>query len=73
MNWHGRIAADAIGARTCVSVERYPDGQYNRAMLFTMDDGGQVVVKVPNPNAGKSHVTIASEVATMNFVSSSSV
>lgn len=35
---------------------------------MTMDDGKQVVAKVPNPNAGLPHFTIASEVATMEFV-----
>jgi hypothetical protein len=43
VNELARVAADAIGARTCVGVEKYPDGQYNRAMLLTMDDGRQVV------------------------------
>ncbi|KAL9079198.1 MAG: hypothetical protein Q9157_001907 [Trypethelium eluteriae] len=33
-----------------------------------MDDGSQVVAKIPNPNAGMPHFTTASEVATMDFV-----
>jgi hypothetical protein len=37
-----------------------------------MDDGQEVVAKVPNPNAGTPHFTTASEVATMEFVSLSS-
>ncbi|KAH8431719.1 uncharacterized protein LDX57_009374 [Aspergillus melleus] len=32
-----------------------------------MQDGTQVVGKVPNPNAGRAHNTTASEVATMDF------
>ncbi|GIK01425.1 hypothetical protein Aspvir_005461 [Aspergillus viridinutans] len=32
-----------------------------------MQDGAQVVGKVPNPNAGRAHYTTASEVATMDF------
>lgn len=43
---------------------------YNKAILLTMDNGTQVVAKVPNPNAGKPHFTTASEVATMDFVRS---
>lgn len=62
------LAVDAVGAKLCVSVEKYPDGMYNKAMLLTMDNGTQVVAKVPNPNAGKPHFTTASEVATMDFV-----
>lgn len=38
---------------------------------MTMDDGREVVAKVPNPNAGIPHFTTASEVATMDFVRSS--
>lgn len=63
-----KCAAEAIGANRCVRIEKYPDGMYNKAMLLTMDDGTQVVAKVPNPNAGLPHLTTASEVATMDFV-----
>ena len=45
------------------------DGLYSKALLLTMDDGVQVIGKVPNPNAGIPHFTTASEVATMDFVS----
>ncbi|MCJ1472449.1 hypothetical protein MMC13_001097 [Lambiella insularis] len=62
-----QIAATAIGSKSCVAVEKYPDGQYSKAFLMTMDDGKQVVAKVPNPNAGPAHLTTASEVATMEF------
>lgn len=58
-----------MGAKICVGIEKFPDGMYNKAMLLTMDNGTQVVAKVPNPNAGKPHFTTASEVATMDFVS----
>lgn len=64
-----RIAAESVGAEMCVSVEKFPDGIYNKAFLFTMQDGVQVVGRVPNPNAGPPRYTTASEVATMDFVS----
>lgn len=41
---------------------------FNKAYLMTMDNGREVVSKVPNPNAGIPHFTTASEVATMDFV-----
>lgn len=65
-----RRAAEAVGSRSCVRIEKYPDGMYNKSMLLTMDDDSQVVAKVPNPNAGVPHLTTASEVATMDFVRS---
>lgn len=68
VNELARIAANAVGARMCNSISKFPDGMYNKAMLLTMDNGAQVVAKVPNPNAGVPHFTTASEVATMDFV-----
>ncbi|EPE24799.1 Protein kinase-like (PK-like) [Glarea lozoyensis ATCC 20868] len=68
VNELGRVAAEAVGANMCVGVEKYPDGMYNKSMLLTMDDGNEVVAKIPNPNAGLPHYTTASEVATMDFV-----
>jgi hypothetical protein len=70
VNELARLAAEAVGANICVKIKKYPDGMYNKAMLLTMDNGTQVVAKVPNPNAGKPHFTTASEVATMDFVRS---
>lgn len=64
-----RLAAKVVGSKSCVSIEKYPDGMYNKAMLLTTDDGNQAVAKVPNPNAGNPHFTTASEIATMEFVS----
>lgn len=68
VNELARCAAQAAGAARCVKIEKYPDGMYNKSMLLTMDNGTQVVAKVPNPNAGLPHFTTASEVATMDFV-----
>ena len=63
-----RLAAEAVGSKSCTSIEKYPDGMYNKALLLTMDDATQAVAKIPNPNAGPSQRTTASEVATMDFV-----
>lgn len=63
-----RLAAEAVGSKFCISIEKYPDGMYNKVLLLTMDDDTQAVAKIPNPNAGRPHLTTASEVATMEFV-----
>ncbi|KAK3294041.1 uncharacterized protein B0H64DRAFT_374877 [Chaetomium fimeti] len=65
-----RAAAASIGADRCVHVQKCPDGLYNKAYIFRMDDGREVIGKVPNPNAGLPHYTTASEVATMDFTNS---
>lgn len=46
-----RIAADACGGSQWIKVGKFADGMYNKSLLFSMDDGAQVVGKVPNPNA----------------------
>lgn len=56
------------GSRQCVKIQKLADGMHNKALRFTMDNGFQVVGKVPNPNSGRPHFTTASEVATMDFV-----
>ncbi len=69
LNSLARVAADSVGAGRCIAIEKYPDGMFNKAYLMCMDDGQEVIAKVPNPNAGVPHFTTASEVATMDFVS----
>ncbi len=69
MNELSKIAAQAAGAEYCSKVDKFPDGLFNKAYLFTLSNGREVVGKVPNPNAGSPHFTTASEVATMDFVS----
>ena len=63
-----RLAAEAVGSKVCVSIEKYLDGMYNKVLLSTMNYGTHAVAKIPNPNAGRPHLTTASEVATMEFV-----
>lgn len=68
INALARRAAEAVGSKSCVNIEKYPDGMSNKVLLLTMEDGNQVIAKIPNPTAGRPHFTIASEVATMDFV-----
>ncbi|KJX96292.1 phosphotransferase enzyme family protein [Zymoseptoria brevis] len=62
-----RHAARAVKANRCLAIKKRPDGMYNRVLLLSMDNGKEVVAKIPNPNAGQPHFTTASEVATMKF------
>jgi len=62
------VSAQAIGARSCVKVEKLPEGNFNKVFLITMDDGRDLIAKLPNPNAGRPHFTTASEAATMDYV-----
>lgn len=47
------------------------EGLNNKAYLLTMDNGSEVLAKLPNPIAGPAYFTTASEVATREFVSTS--
>jgi hypothetical protein len=66
-----RHVAKSVQADRCLSIRKLPDGMFNKILLLSMDNGKQVVAKIPNPNTGQPHLTTASEVATMKFVSPS--
>lgn len=55
---------------TCLGVKlvKCVEGQHNKAFILTMDNGSEVMAKIPNPNAGPAFYTTASEVATRQFV-----
>jgi hypothetical protein len=48
MNELARIAASAIGADRCVHVEKCPEDDFNKTYILRMDDGREVIGKVPN-------------------------
>ncbi|KAF2426322.1 hypothetical protein EJ08DRAFT_671908 [Tothia fuscella] len=47
---------------------KLPEGNFNKTFLARMQDGRQIIARLPNPNAGRSQCTTASEVATMDYV-----
>lgn len=63
-----RIAAESIGAKTCVSMNKLAEGGYNKVFRLVMDNGSIAIARIPCPNAGPAFKTTASEVATMDFV-----
>ncbi|KAF1912816.1 kinase-like domain-containing protein [Ampelomyces quisqualis] len=63
-----RVAERAVGGdASCVEVTKLPEGNFNKTFLVKMHDGRQLIARLPNPNAGRSHYTTASEVATMDY------
>ncbi|KAF2463885.1 kinase-like protein [Lindgomyces ingoldianus] len=62
------VNAVGDGARSCVKLLKCVEGQYNKAFIITMDNGVEVLAKIPNPNAGPAFYTAASEVATRQFL-----
>ncbi|KAL3421539.1 hypothetical protein PVAG01_07985 [Phlyctema vagabunda] len=60
-------ASDAIKS-TCISMVKLPEGHFNKIFLLKFNNGRELIAKVPNPNAGIAHFTIASEVATLDYL-----
>jgi hypothetical protein len=63
-----RVIEEAIGDTSCSALTKLPEGNFNKAFLATMQDGRELIARLPNPNAGRSYYTTASEVATMDYV-----
>ena len=63
-----RIAATAVGRDRCITITKVTEGGFNKVFLLTMDDGYEVIARIPTPIAGPAHYTTASEVATMDFL-----
>ncbi|KAJ5506935.1 hypothetical protein N7453_005892 [Penicillium expansum] len=61
------LAAKAIEADGCVSITKLAEGGFNKVFRLLMNGGKTVLARIPNPNAGPSFYTTASEVATMEF------
>ena len=62
-----RLAASLLDEKlTCIHVDKL-EGKSCRAFLLTMDDGRQLIAKIPYRISGAASYTTASEVATMKF------
>ncbi|PYI11943.1 phosphotransferase enzyme family protein [Aspergillus sclerotiicarbonarius CBS 121057] len=60
-------AARSVNAKSCVKITKLPEGAYNKTFLLVMDDGVEVIAKIPNPYIPQKFAT-ASEVATLDFL-----
>lgn len=63
------LAAKACGAQSCVSIFKLAEGGFNRVFRLIMENGAVVVARIPTPIVGPISKVLASEVATMDFVS----
>ncbi|PGH35444.1 hypothetical protein GX50_01782 [[Emmonsia] crescens] len=63
-----RAAARAVDRQRCVRIIKLAEGGFNKVFLLTMDDGLEVVARIPTPIAGPSCYATASEVATVGFL-----
>lgn len=63
-----RVAAETVGSG-CSAMDKLGEGFYNKAFSLKMDNGQELVAKLPHFDSGPPNITIASEAATMEFVS----
>ncbi|KAM5461786.1 hypothetical protein MferCBS49748_007070 [Microsporum ferrugineum] len=62
------IAAKAVGRDSATSIRKLAEGGFNRVFLLTMNDGFEVIVKIPYLLAVPPKLTTESEVATLDFL-----
>jgi hypothetical protein len=63
-----KVAASSVGANKCVEITKLAEGSFNKTFKLTMDNGMNVIARIPHPIAGPRYYMTASEVATMEFV-----
>ena len=67
------IATNCVGRRCVTRMEKLAEGGFSRVFLLTMDDGFEVIAKLPYSLTVPKHFTTESEVATLDFLSSKGV
>jgi hypothetical protein len=63
-----KLAVKSVGAKACSSMVKLAEGGFKKVFRLCMENGSVVIARIPNLNAGSPHMTIALEVATMEFV-----
>lgn len=63
------LAAKARGAQSCTGMVKLAEGGFNKVFRLSMDNGAVVIARISTPVVGPISKVLASEVATMDFVS----
>ena len=61
-------AAQCTGHGRCTAILKLAEGGASKVFLLTMENGCEVIAKLPTPIAGPAHYLTSSEVATMEFL-----
>lgn len=62
-----KLVCEVIGSTGKMSLEKVGEGNYSKAFRLVLQNSPNLIVKIPNPNAGPTSLMTASEVATMEF------
>ncbi|KAE8151418.1 kinase-like domain-containing protein [Aspergillus avenaceus] len=62
------VAAKSVGREKVVNTRKLAEGGFNGVFVLTMDDGSEVIAKIPYPLTVPKTLTTESEVATLEFL-----
>ncbi|KAF7166804.1 hypothetical protein CNMCM6106_002502 [Aspergillus hiratsukae] len=62
-----QTAGHIVGSQ-CLKMTKLPEGLYNKVFSLEMENGREILARIPNPNAGHPQYVVASEVATLDFL-----
>ncbi|KAL4886851.1 kinase-like domain-containing protein [Aspergillus karnatakaensis] len=62
-----QIAGQIAGSQ-CIEMTKMPEGLFNKVFSLKMENGREILARIPNPNAGDPRLVVASEVATLDFL-----
>ncbi|KKZ65758.1 hypothetical protein EMCG_08433 [[Emmonsia] crescens] len=63
-----KVTAHSVNREKVIQIKKLAEGGFNRVLLLTMDDGMEVVVKIPYSIAVPKSLATESEVATLDFL-----
>lgn len=63
-----KVAADTVGRGACISIAKLAEGGNCKIFLLVMEDGFEIIAKIPMPIVGPAYYLTASEVATLEFM-----
>lgn len=67
------IVARSVDRKKVVHISKLAEGGFNRILLLTMDDGFEVIAKIPFPLTVPKKLTTESEVATLDLLRSKGI
>lgn len=67
------VVTRSVNCQSVVAIQKLAEGGFNRVLLLTMNDGLEVIVKIPYSIAEPRRLATESEVATMDFLRSKGI
>ncbi|KAJ3513593.1 hypothetical protein NLJ89_g2868 [Agrocybe chaxingu] len=62
-----RIAASSAGANSVSDIKKLTESEFHKDFLLSLDNGKEVIARLPLPNAAPPYLIAANQVASMDF------